>query len=245
MSGGMDREHAASPRRRKDARQQGRVPNSREFVFAIVFAASSVTLAAFGPLWFARFQESLKTTFVSAGKPLADPVARLQQETVQFGWMVLPFVVVTAMAVVIAHWVQHGPLWLPSRPQPDVSRLNPATGLLRLVRAGTLADVLMAIAKIGVLLSLGVWLVRQQWPSWVQLGSLDSARLGTTAGRLLLRYGAYLGTTLIVWGGIDLAWHLFQHERKLKMTPDELRDEVKAVHNDVLDVARRRQSRGS
>ncbi len=235
-------EHAASPHRRHEARQQGRVPRSAEFVFAMVYASTGGMVLLYGPTWFTQIRERLRQQLTAASGPMTDPLYHLQHTLVQLGWWLLPWLLVIVVAAIVGHWVQHGPLWLPHRLQPDWGRLSPGRGVQRLLRPQGLATFFLSVSKISILGGLVAWLVFQQWDILMQLSSgafEDSVHAGTT---LLGRCAACLGIGLLIWGGVDFAWQLFQHERDLQMTPEELREEVKAVHNDVSAARQRRQS---
>jgi type III secretion protein U len=236
----VDREHAASPRRRQQARQRGYVPRSREFVFALVYAAVALTVVAFGPILWRMFGERLRHDLSAAGDPLIDPLAFLQLWIVQGLWWVFPWVLAMGLAAGLGHWLQHGPLWLPDQARWDLERLNPARGLQRLIQPANVLGLLFGTAKLVILCALAGWLLRANWNALLSLSLADAELLAPRAALLLARCGAWLGTALLVWGALDFAWQLFRYERGLRMSPEELREEVQSVHNDVASPRRRR-----
>jgi flagellar biosynthetic protein FlhB len=244
MSDSSDRQQSASPRRRQQARQAGQVALSREFVFALVYAACGALLASCGPIWWRGMHERLRVDIQAAGRPLPDPLAHVQEHLVQLGWWLLPWTLVVCLAVIVGHWVQHGPLWLPDRLRWDLGRVDPAAGLSRIVSPACLANFVLGLIKSTLLIALAVWLLREPWREWRAMSSAEPAQLAAQMSTSLLRFAAGLGMGLLIWGGVDFAWRLYLHERKLWMTPEDQREEVRAVHNDVTAARRHNSKRG-
>jgi flagellar biosynthetic protein FlhB len=211
-------------------------------VFALVYASAGACLVWWGPIWWQGMHERLRVDIQDAGRPLQDPLAYVQQHLVELGWWLLPWTLVVGLAVIMGHWIQHGPLWLPDRLRWDLGRVDPAAGLQRVASPACLAKFVLGLIKTTLLIALAVWLLREPWRQWHLISSAEPARLAAQATRLLLRFAAGLGLGLLVWGGIDFTWQLYLHERKLRMTSEDQREEVKAVHNDV--TAARRQNAG-
>jgi flagellar biosynthetic protein FlhB len=243
MSDESHRQHAPSARRRQEARQQGHVALSREFVLALMYAACGVTLLMLGPVWLSGWTERLQRDVRSAAQPLADPLDHLRSQLLQVGWCLLPWLLGLPVVVVLAHWIQHGPLWLPQRLSWDPARVDPLRGVQRILRARSLAELLLAVVKISVFAALAVWLLEEHWVRILQLTAIADESWARAAARLLCDVAAWLGVGLLVWGGIDFAWRLFQHERELRMSPEEPREDVRAVHNHVSDPRPANRSR--
>ena len=66
------------------------------------------------------------------------------------------------------------------------------------------------------------------------------AEMLRVAGPLLMRMALWISIGLLLLGGIDYAWQRWKYESALCMTPDDWRDDIKSVHNDVSSLRRRR-----
>lgn len=179
--------------------------------------------------------EWLKADVRAAAEPLRDPVDHLRARMMWIGWWLLPWLVSIPVVAVLAHWIQHGPLWLPQRLCWNPARVDPLIGAQRLIRPRSIVELLLAVAKIGWLAALAVWLFGKHWTRLLQLTALPQGAWAPAAARLVCDVAAWLGVGLLVWGGVDFAWRLFQHERDLRASPEDEREDVRAVHNHVSD----------
>jgi flagellar biosynthesis protein FlhB len=243
MTDNGNRQAAPSARQRQEARRQGHVARSREFVFALTYAACGAALLVLGPALINGLMERLRGDLDSAWQPMANPLDHLRSYLIQIGWWLMPWLMALPVVAALAHWVQHGPLWLPERIAWDFARVDAARGTQRVFRVRLLGDLILGLLKIAMLSALACWLLREHWPRILQLTVITGPAWGAAAAHLLFDVAAWLGVGLLVWGGIDFAWQLFQHERELRMTPQEQREDLRAIHNHVSDPRPRGRSR--
>lgn len=135
MSGRTSREPTV--RQRQQARQEGFVPISREFIFAVGFSLLAVCLWLRGPGLFDHLGNFVKSQFAAATLPgELNGVEEIRRSAVLLVRELSPFLLTIVATVYLGHWVQQGPLWTPDRLAPDVSRLDPARGGASNVSAG-------------------------------------------------------------------------------------------------------------
>jgi flagellar biosynthesis protein FlhB len=233
---------AASPRRRQQARERGQVARSRELVFALVFGFVLVAGISAGPtVWQAGqrwLRSSLRET-VSAEMLPADLLTLADRHLLQFAVVVLPLLGAVCLTIVLGHWLQHGPLWLPERMAPDVARLSPGTNLSRLGPAVGAGKGVLSLVKLAVLVGIAWHWSRANFYLIQGLMLVPIKQLAPQLGTLFLRFGCWLGLGLVIVAALDFAWQLWRHERELRMTPDERREEIRAVQNDVSHLRKR------
>jgi flagellar biosynthetic protein FlhB len=152
-----------------------------------------------------------------------------------------------ALASALAtHLIQTGGLWAPARLAPDVSRLW--AGMLSLVdeeRAGGWAGragrgVWSGVRTVSLLVAGGIFLV-WQGPAAGRLGTLDGTALARGAGSLMQQLGVALALVWVVLGLIDYAMQVRRFEARLRMTPEEQREENRAIDGDPAIRSRRLQ----
>ena len=110
---------------------------------------------------------------------------------------------------------------------PDFTRLNPTTGLGRMFSSRSAVDLAKAFAKFLLLGLVAVLLLRQKSAELMGLGA-EPTRTAIAHAISLTGYSLLmLATTLGLIAAIDVPWQLFQHHKKLRMTQQEIRDEMK------------------
>jgi len=154
-----------------------------------------------------------------------------------------PFAVVIAITLIAMVGQTKGFLWLPNKLMPDPSRLNPMTGLTRMVSMQHLTDFIKQLLKVGLVGGLLGWMIWSHVREYAQLGQLEL--LGILA-YLHDRVYALVLTVLLLVTVLTIADYGLQYWRfieKMKMTKQELRDEHKQSEGDPMVKMRLRNLR--
>jgi len=239
---GHDKPHAATPRRREDAHRKGQVPRSVEVNAAILLLASAL-LVWFGGGGLARgILEIYGETLARSVAP-PEGVSATARWLASVGWRVLgilavPVLFMGAVALGVAGAQGRGVLSLePIKPKWE--KLDPVQGAKRIwgwKAVMELGKSLMKLAIIGGVI-LGVLLLSwDRIPALVQLSPL--ALLELIQGSAL-RMLALAGAAFLLVAAADYAFQIWQHERNLRMSQEELKREMKESDGDPHVKARR------
>jgi flagellar biosynthetic protein FlhB len=110
---------------------------------------------------------------------------------------------------------------------PDFTRLNPLSGFGRMFSARGAVELVKALGKFLALAVVALWLLRQKTAELLGLGvepvPFAIAHAASLTGYALLVLGGTLGCI----AAIDVPWQLWQHSQKLRMTREEVREEMK------------------
>jgi flagellar biosynthetic protein FlhB len=226
---------APTPRRREEAREQGRV------VFSVELSTGLLLLAALGILWLASR---------SIGASLFDALRhgvrgwRMHEmdmeQTREFfmGFLSLglrivglplALLFVTALGVVIG---QVGFRIVPSLAAPNWGRVDPVSGWNRILSWASLLRGGTSLAKV---IAIGVmsWIVLKG--RMAQLAMFDRQHLASAVGQtweLVLRLGLMVAAAFIIVGVVDYLAQRFRFEMSLRMTREEIKDEMKREEGD-------------
>jgi flagellar biosynthetic protein FlhB len=252
MSG--ERTEKATGKRRSEARNRGQVARSQEvnstMVLAATFGALAVTAPAIG--------ERLRLVFVETMARIARP--DLTTETVGslfLGWthtvavLLAPFFVAAATAGVLASVVQNKPGVHLQTLKPDLRRLSLLSGLKRMVGPQSLVELLKSFIKIGVIGGVAVVVLLPQLDRLIALGSEPPAAIGDYTGSLIMRLAFSVVAILVPLAVADVIFQRWQHERSLRMTKDEVKQEARqqelapevkgAIRRRAMEMSRQRQ----
>lgn len=241
-----DRTEAPTQRRLARARDEGRVALSREVPVLAGLATATAVLLMAGP-WIANGLAPRLQALMLASRDfdwprmgVAGPVrAAVLAWAIAAGAIVLPVVVASVLAVV----AQVGLLARPQALLPDLSRIDPLAGLRRIFGPDHLMEALKSVVKIGVL----------AWAGWHAFGAdviaLRQAPLwtpGALTGRMMqdgLRLlEMMLGAQLVI-AGLDVLWVRLRHQRSLRMSREDVRQENKETEGNPEVRARVRRLR--
>lgn len=97
-----------------------------------------------------------------------------------------------------------------------------------------------SLMKLALLAGTAAWVVARDLPRLVSLASLESAPLYAATGELVYDLALTLAALLLVLAVLDYAYQRWQHEQDLKMSKQEVKEELKRMEGDPL-VKQRRQ----
>lgn len=221
-------------RRRRQARENGTVARSTELLTAARVLSIWIVLG----WWFASFANAasswLRATFRHTGE-LPQPAEMLSQLREQSGRFLAtaswPLLTATAV-ILITHFAQIGWLWRWSNLAPQATRLSPLSGLQRLCSSATAGRALGMLLKLTLVTAVSTMIVTRYLPN-TALGSITDlpgrfTGLATTALQLV----SQVTFALLAFGILDYGWQRWRFEQSLRMTRQEVREELKEVEVD-------------
>jgi flagellar biosynthetic protein FlhB len=242
-----DRTERATPKRRQEARKKGQIARSAEVNTAVVLLATVGALAVFGPRMLTNLEHVVRDGLVTAGDP--DNAARgsvssvLRDAFVSLARAVAPIAAVAMGAGLLASILQVRPQLTPSALKPSFKKLNPLTGVKRVFGVNALVECGKAIAKTLVVGAVTFFAV---WPQLQSLGALvglsPDALPGFTGG-MVMHIATRAVLALLVLAAIDFAWQRYRHEKSLRMSKQEVKQEARQsdVAPEIRSQIRRRQ----
>lgn len=241
---GQEKTEAPTPRRRDEARREGKAPKSVELAGATAMLVGAVALAGFGGT--AAAGAAFQAMQVAANALTFGPlgIEGASQLLFQFGGAtllaILPFAVGVAGAGAGAQLAQTGGLFSTKSIEPKLSHLNPLSGFKRLFNTDALATLVKSVLKVGLIgLVLGITLLRS-WNDLVGLSALDPAELALVQRDLLFRLALASGVAYLLVALADAAFQRFKFEKSLRMSRQELVQENRESEGDPILKARMR-----
>ena len=246
--GGGERTESATPKRREDARKKGDVARSRDIATVLIVLAGFSYLTLFGDTLRGGFLELIQRCARDLEGPLQSPESFMEfmgeMVSLMALWLAPLFAGVVVLAV-LGNVAQVG--WLVTfKPlQPDLTKLNPLPNLKNIFFSKrTFGNLVTNLAKIGVVATV-VWLTIRGAAEQIAVLPLMSLLGGmqiilSTCLSLVLN----TGLALIVIAAADFAWNKYLYEEKLKMTKQDIKEEMKDQDgNPQMKGARMRRAR--
>jgi len=227
---GQERSEAATPKRRQDAREKGDVPRSRELNTAAVLIAGASGMIIFGQRISAGLADMMAFNFQWDHEILVDPdtlFAYLGSSMFESLWTVLPVLLMTLAAALLGP-VALGGLSLSMKSlAPKLERIDPVKGFKRMFSARSLMELVKAIAKFLVVAVMAVLILYWMTDSILALGQDEALVSMAHSVRIVGWAVLWLCVSTILISLVDVPFQLWDHSRKLKMTRQEVKDELK------------------
>ena len=225
-----DRTEQASAKRLDDARTRGQVPRSRELAATAVVISGSLALLL-GRDYYATHLARLFELGLNVPRAALFDAGMLPQALIDAlakGLELLaPVAIATIGAAVLGTTALGGWAFSTEALVPDFSRLNPVTGMKRLLSVNGLIELLKALAKFAIVAVIAGLLLWRLSGDFLSLGTLT---LQVAIGRAAWLAGislAGLAASLVLIAAVDVPFQFWHHRRQLRMTKQETRDELK------------------
>lgn len=238
-----DRTEAPTPRRRQEAREDGQIARSSDLTAACTLLAAVVLLQIFGSRIFTAMK--LAVTMMLAGSHAHNPTRPEDLMNLSaFTWQVLlrtlvPVTVgLTAIALVVSV-AQVGFLITTKPLMPQFNRLSPWKGLQNLFNMRGGARLIMSLGKVVLIGALAVYITLRDGAAMMHIGQMAVGPGFALTCALMYDLALKLASLLLVLAIFDYAFQRWQHERELKMTKQEIKEEMKRMEGDPLVKQRR------
>jgi len=234
----------ATPRRRQEARERGQIARSTDLGAALLLLGGLLCLRWFAPRMIAALMQVMRDN-LSLPEAAAGPGLDVIAVLTSVGLLALaaagPILAGLVVVSLLAGFMQVGFLFTWHPVQPKLDKLNPINGFRRLFSTRTLVQAGMNVLKLA-LVGLVAWSAIR--------GRRDEIMLALGVGgwqqlvvysRVLYDVGLQLAVVLLLIALLDYAWHRYKHERDLRMTREEVKEELRRMEGDPVIKQRRRR----
>ena len=241
-----DKSQDPTPHRRQKARQEGQVAKSQDLGSAVLLLVGLLCLVMWGG-GVVRFLESYCRRQLGDEGPWlsADPdfvVSQWNGTVLELSGVLLPIFGLLMLAAVAVNLFQIGFLFLPEKVVPDLTRLDPLKGFRRLFSLTSVARLVFGIFKILVIAAVALASLYSERDTILSLtGLTDPKTIAFYILQILFWTAVKIGMALLVLALLDYSFQRWKHEQDLKMTQQEVREEMKHLEGNPEVASRRRQ----
>ncbi|MBL1265103.1 flagellar biosynthesis protein FlhB [Candidatus Methylomicrobium oryzae] len=232
MAEDSDQEKTEEPtsKRLEDARKQGQIARSRELNTFAMLITSAILLLMTGEQMGNGLLNIMREQFQLKREAIFDPlssVIQFKQAMLDGLLLIAPFIAVMVVVAVISPLALGGWIFSWESIAPKLEKLDPIKGLARMFSLRGLIELLKALLKFLLILAVAFLLYRHFIGELIGLGVEPVNQSILHALHIVAICFLVLSASLIVVVMIDVPYQLWDHNRKLKMTLQEIKDEMK------------------
>jgi flagellar biosynthetic protein FlhB len=230
----------------KKARDDGQVARSTELPAAVIVIGAFLMLMLTGGWLITRLSGVFAQGFVFdrqlIEKPLLLP-AHFGDQIFSAFLLVLPVILFTMVAAIIASGMTGGYLFSFKALKPKGSKINPINGFKRIFGTHALVELGKAILKFVLVAGVLWWSLMSNMDALVQIGQMSLEPALSAAGSMIMQSALWVALSLAVIAMIDVPWQKHSFTKKMRMTVQEIKDEFKQMEGspEVKAQIRRRQ----
>lgn len=239
---GADKTEKPTPKKIRDARREGNVAKSKELTSTVLLLGWLVGGWLLAGFMYGRMRALFDQSIAAMALPF-------EQAAVQVGmlafqtllWLSLPLLVLALFLGAVVEFLQVGPIATMKRMIPDISKLNPVSGIKKLFSMDNLVDLVKSIIKGGALLFIGGWVLWGMLGELLTLPHAPPAAMGSAIWHAIVRIGVWTIFVFFFVSALDIWYQKFSYEKQLRMSRRDIRQEVKENEGDPYIKQRRRQ----
>ncbi|MFI8582424.1 flagellar biosynthesis protein FlhB [Ectopseudomonas khazarica] len=229
QNSGQEKTEEASAHKLKKSKEDGQVARSKDLSTTISLIATLFILKFSAGLFMEGLSDSFRLSYIQFGHSeigLDDLDTLLGYNLLVFIKLLSPLLL-TSLLVVALSLVPGGWVFSAKNFAPKLSKLNPITGLGRIVSAQNWSELLKSILKVLVLLAVGYVLVRAALPQLIALQRSSVLEAISAALDLTFNLTLCLMLIFVVFSFIDIPLQRYFFLKKMRMTKQERKEEHK------------------
>ena len=240
----QDKTEDPTPKRRQEAREEGNIAKSQDLSAAVILLCFPMLLWLLGPLLLSSLSDITRAFLgPELGKvTTSDLDIALTQVGLKLLWGVVPLFLIVAAIAFVANVLQVGFLFAPKKLQWSANGLNPINGFKRMFfEPKPYVGCVMNTGKMILAGGVAYWAVKSEVGNMVALQGIAFPAVIAAGAGVVFGIILKVAAVLLVLAVADFAYQRYNHEQKLKMTKQQVKDEMKRMEGDPQIKMRRRQ----
>ncbi|KXJ45086.1 MAG: flagellar biosynthetic protein FlhB [Cycloclasticus sp. Phe_18] len=232
MADDSDQEKTEEPtaKREEDARKKGDIARSKELNTVVVLMVGSMMIWMTGDRIIQGMWKVMEGAFTIERSSLFDPLETVNglqlamQDALLF---VAPFLAAMVIAALAGPIAMGGWSFSAEAFTPKASKMNPIEGFKRMFAMRSLIELVKSLLKFGLVLGIMALLVNNYLSEFIYLSRLPLEDALLRASDVMTLAFVVLCASLLLVVAIDVPFSLWEYKKKLKMTLQEVKDEMK------------------
>lgn len=238
---GQERTEEATSKRRQKEREKGNIPKSQDLNSALMVTAAIALLGMFGKYIFEKFQTLFLETFshLHPNEISTDDILLIFVPFAKAtGEIVVPFLIILSLAAVFIIRSQVGHVFAVDKIKFNLENLAPskmmssAKKLFNPVEPRTLMELVKSVIKLAVVFMCGFTVLNGRKDELYGLLGMDVHNSFVVICSILSNMLINMCLAMIVIGIIDKKYQDYEYEKSIKMTKQEIKDEMKDTEGD-------------
>ncbi len=241
-----EKNHDPTPKKLEDARKKGDVAKSNDLSAAMIYLSFLIAILVFGSNTIGTAANSL-TIFLSSpdllvGKILGPGGLRLSGSIVlSFAAALTPLFVLPFAAALLSLIGQQAIIVAPSKLAPKLNRISPLAGAKNKFGPSGLVEFTKTFIKMLAVSLVVIFYLRKEFDVIIGLAHASPTAMVGLLVEVLVDLLIVICALSVLVGIGDLLWQKYDHQKKLRMSFQDLKDEGKEAEGDPHTKAQRRQ----
>ncbi|HHX77251.1 MAG TPA: flagellar biosynthesis protein FlhB [Firmicutes bacterium] len=235
-----------TPKKKREAREKGQVFKSKDISSVILLLGMFGYFKLFGAFTLSKLSEMVSYNLINFPKQeellsMQNAGTFLLNVLAAFSVVLIPILAFSSVIAFSVNYFQVGFILTTKTLKPDFSRTNPVTGLKNVLSMKSLAELVKSSAKAIAIIAIAYNEIRSSLTSYSNLMNQGIVQSTKTMFLLLQRILFKIAIAVAVIAAFDYLYERWRYNKNLKMSKQEVRDEIKETEGDPKIKARIRK----
>lgn len=237
----QERTEPATPKKLEDARKKGQVAKSRELSSVAILSAGAIYLFFCAKGHTVELGRLLTKTFLDIPAFATQEIPLyeyLYSKIPELLWFIFPIMLVLTVTAILVNALQTGFLFSVEALTPKASKINPISGLQRIVSKRSLVELAKSIFKLAIVGWAAATTLKAAFDRLIPLIYQEAPQIMTVLGEEAMNILVKCCWVILILAVLDFFYQRWEHAENLKMTKQEVKDEHKQTEGDPLVKSR-------
>lgn len=232
---GQERTEEPTSKRRQKARAEGQVARSQEISLVSGLLAAALYFAIMGPAMVKSMYmlvQNILSNYILIEITAQSTITILNETLSSLMGILLPYMIILVVVAILANILQFGFLLSPKPLKPKFDKFNPVKGMKNFFSPQKLVNLVKTILKIFIIGIVPYIIIKGQLEFLPLIMDMSIWHIMTYIGMILLKILFYISLVMLILAILDYVYQRWEHEKRLKMTKQEVKDEFKQAEGD-------------
>ena len=233
----QEKTEQATPKRREDARRKGQVARSSELSSIAILATGLLALSGLGPYMFDQlgvFMIDALTNGMKVEINSTNLYLHTGSWVLGYARIIGPIVALLVVVALGVNYAQVGVLFTLQPLTPKAERISPFSGIKRIFSSKGLVELAKSLFKIGAVIYVTYLTISADMNNLIAYMDMGVGQISTLSGDITLTLAFRIILLLLIMAILDYSFQRWDYEKNLRMTRQEVREEVKQQEGDPM-----------
>lgn len=231
----QDKTEQPTPKRREDAKDKGNVAKSRELNSVAVLIGGMLAIKFTSDYFSQTVKMFFRNTYIESSLmqiTVQSLPGQLSKLMLVVASLLLPILVTVLVFGLASNIGQIGFMMAKKALIPDFKRINPLSGIKRMFSSRSLVELAKGVLKVVILALVSYLVLTKYQDEYLLLATQTPSEIISFFVSVFFELTIKVTIALLIMAVGDYAYQKYQHEKELKMTKQEVKDEMKNQEGD-------------
>jgi flagellar biosynthetic protein FlhB len=237
----QDKTEQATPKKREDARKKGDVAKSRELSSTAILTAGIIFMFFNAKDMTMSLGNNIRKSFLQIPDIISTgdfSLPLIKSVLTDFLHIITPIMLLLLIVSILTNLLQTGIIFSVEPLTPKASKIDPIKGLERVFSKRSLVELAKSILKIVIVGSVAFYALKDEVSNMIPLLYQENAQIFALLGGLSFKVLVRCCCVIMIMAILDFMYQKWEHEQKLKMTKQEVKDEFRQSEGDPMVKSR-------